>query len=203
VDHVIVGVADLDAGMQQLADITGVRPQFGGAHPGAGTRNALLSLGAATYLELYAPNPAEPVDSADVRELKSLGRLKPIGWAVSPEKVETVRAMMANAGLPLSPPKAGSRKRPDGRVLHWETFGYETFDHQLAPFFIRWRDQTQHPGTTAPQGCKLTSIHLFDPAPTALIAALQPLRLAATVERARTSDLEVTLACPTGTVVLR
>jgi hypothetical protein len=203
VDHVIVGVADLDAGMQQLADLTGVRPELGGAHPGAGTRNALLSLGATTYLELYAPNPAEPVDSADVRELKSLGRLKPNGWAVSPENVEILRATMAKAGLPLSPPKAGSRKRPDGRVLHWETFGYETFDHQLAPFFIRWGDPTQHPGTTAPQGCKLTSLHLFDPKPRTLMAALRPLWLATTVERARVSNLEVTLACPTGSVVLR
>ncbi len=52
VDHIILGAANLEAGMAAFEKATGVMPVRGGAHPGRGTQNALVSLGDATYLEL-------------------------------------------------------------------------------------------------------------------------------------------------------
>jgi len=58
VDHVIVSIDSLERGMAMLEQRTGVAPMMGAVHPGRGTRNALLSLGPTTYLELLAPNQA-------------------------------------------------------------------------------------------------------------------------------------------------
>ena len=203
VDHVVVGVSDLERGMATLERLTGVRPIVGGAHPGQGTRNALLSLGDGTYLELYAPNPAEPIGSPEVRDLRALAGLKPVGWAIGPDDTEAVRSALAAQGFTVSAPEAGSRARPDGLLLKWQTFGFENFADPLAPFFISWKQPADlHPSRTSPGGCRLVAIRLHEPKPRRLADAIRALRLPITVAEASEQRMEVDLACRKGPVSL-
>ena len=202
VDHVIVGVSDLGQGMADIERLTGARPVIGGAHPGAGTQNALLSLGNGTYLEIYAPNPAERVDSSDVAELRALKGPTPIGWAASAPASARLRSALSRNGFELTAAEPGSRQKPDGEMLRWTTFGFTRFDHPLAPFFITWSDPAQHPSRTSPGGCTLRSLSIHDPDADQLRRAIEPLGVPVAISKAAQSRLSVRLRCPRGDVTI-
>src|SRR5580693_2141636 len=97
-DHILIGSPDLDAGIKYVEERTGVRAAFGGVHPGAGTRNALLSLGRNHYLEIIAPDPQQPA-SADARDLKSLEQPVLVGWAAHPGDIQEFAARLREKGI--------------------------------------------------------------------------------------------------------
>ena len=60
VDHLVVGTASLESGVEWLTDRLGVAPSGRGRHPRYGTHNALWNLDGGTYLELIAIDPEAP-----------------------------------------------------------------------------------------------------------------------------------------------
>ena len=202
IDHVIVGTSDLDLAVRQIAESTGVRPVFGGAHPGRGTRNALIALGDGTYLELLAPDPAQAVDNEELGELRALSRPTPVGWAVSADNEAAIRSALAGADVATSKSEGGSRVKPDGAVLRWTSFGYAAIEDSLAPFFIVWAKPASHPSRTSPTGCRLTGLRIEGPEADSLRRAITPLRLDVTVDRADRARMHLSLSCPKGAISL-
>ena len=153
-DHILVGSPDLDAGIKFVEERTGVRAAFGGVHPGAGTRNALLSLGTNRYLEIIAPDPQQPATD-DKRNLSSLEEPVLVGWAQHPGDIEAFAQRIKDEGVDIVGPQPGSRKRPDGRMLNWKTLALKDDAGGMFPFFIERGAGTMHPSIDAPQGCHL------------------------------------------------
>lgn len=198
IDHVIVGIADLDEGIRRMTELTGVTAERGGQHPGRGTQNALLSLGAPTYLEIIAPveGPAPQMEF-----LSGLKELAPVGWAIGTKNLDATRSRLEAAGFRVSPPREGSRVRPDGQRLEWRTAGIEG-PPGLTPFLIEWGPTTLQPATTSPGGCTLESMEIRMPQSESLARLVAELRLGAVVREATEQKMTLTLACPAGRVTL-
>jgi hypothetical protein len=198
IDHVIVGIADLEEGIRRFAELTGVTAERGGQHPGRGTQNALLSLGSPSYLEIISPVGGPP---PGMEALSGLKELAPIGWAIGTRDLDATKARLEAAGFKVSPPRPGSRVRPDGQRLEWRTAGLD-IPGELTPFLIEWGAQTPHPSTTSPTGCTLESMEIHSPQAESLGKLVAELRLGAMVRKATDQDLILTLVCPSGQVKL-
>ena len=137
-DHVILGCNDLDAGVEFVYQHTGIRAAAGGVHPGAGTKNALLSLGELRYLEIIAPDPLQS-SSTDPRHVSDLKSPALVGWAIHRNDVEGFASVLTNSGVESVGPKPGSRARPDGSTLTWKSLTLKDDNNGVLPFFHKYR----------------------------------------------------------------
>lgn len=199
IDHVLLGIGDLQQGIDELEKKTGVRAVFGGAHPGRGTQNALIALGGDQYLEILAPNPAE-AGNPDAAELQALRTLTPIGWAARSADLAALRRRLEGQGIAVEAVRPGGRNLPDGSRLSWQTLGFAPPASPLLPFFIEWGQGSAHPSTTSPAGCRLAGFALEDPAPEAVRRTLRAAGLGVEVREGKESRLHLSLICPQGTV---
>jgi Glyoxalase-like domain len=199
VDHVILGIDDLQKGIEELERRTGARAAFGGAHPGRGTQNALLSLGGNHYLEILAPNPEEK-GNPEAEELHGLTALTPVGWAVHTRDMAALQQTLRSHGVQTGEIRPGARNRPDGTRLAWKTLDYTSPSSPLLPFFIEWDPASAHPSTTSPQGCRLTGLILEDPKPATVRDALLAADVGVEVRQGGEPRIHIALACPKGAV---
>lgn len=189
-DHILLGVRDLDEGISFVEKKSGVRAIVGGSHPGAGTRNALISLGTERYLEIIAPDPQQTsAPNALHTGLAELRAPKLVGWAIHTHDIAGVTANLRKAAIVFDGLLDGSRKRPDGLLLHWKTLRFkDDRDHSL-PFFIEWGNDTPHPSVGAPGGCRLSSFSVISPNSADLRQLLQQAGIGVTVESGRAPGL--------------
>jgi len=148
-DHVILGIDDLDRGIGWMEEHAGVRPVFGGVHPGRGTRNALLSLGPRRYLEIMAPDPQQASQNW-YEEVRTLREPRLVGWVAHTDDIAALARKAFAAGFAIEGPKDGSRTRPDGKTLRWKSFRLKDDRGGLLPFFIEWSSESVHPASDAP-----------------------------------------------------
>jgi hypothetical protein len=205
-DHLLLGCSDLDQGIAFVDQHTGVRPAMGGVHPGRGTRNALLSLGPLHYLEVIAPDPAQtqiPTTRAELPAmLKQLPKPRLVDWAVHTSDIAGVAERLRKNGIAFRGPTPGSRARPDGKMLHWQTLSLDNDRDGLLPFFIQWGADTGHPSVDAPSGCTLESFVIVSPETVAVAAEFQKLGISVDVTLGKAAHLQAKIVGPKGTLTL-
>jgi Glyoxalase-like domain len=199
-DHILLGCNDLDRGIAFVEEHTGVRAAFGGVHPGRGTRNALLSLGKRHYLEIIAPDPQQ-AGAPDTRNLQELVEPRLVGWAANPGDINQFAVHLHSAGIDFEGPTPGSRKRPDGRILQWNTVALENDRQGVLPFFIEWSAGTIHPSIDAPSGCKIEGFTISSPNQVDVQGLCSVLKLDVDVEHAEKSQLSARISGLNGHMV--
>jgi hypothetical protein len=200
-DHVLLGCNDLEAGIAEVYQRTGVKAAAGGVHPGAGTKNALLSLGPKRYLEVIAPDPLQPA-SSDPRLLARLKHPALVGWAAHRHDLNEFAVLLRGAGIECVGPNPGSRARPDGTTLKWKTLALKDDHDGVLPFFIEWDSHSLHPSVDAPEGCRLTDFRIDTPDPSGLKVLADKLQLDVQIRQSDKPRLAATIVGPKGTMTL-
>ncbi|HEY5618458.1 MAG TPA: VOC family protein [Vicinamibacterales bacterium] len=204
VDHLVYATPELQLGIERIEKALGLRATPGGQHLGRGTRNALVSLGPGTYLEIIGPDPEQP-SPAQPRPfgIDDLNEPRLVTWAAKGRNLERFASDARRDGVKLGEVMPGSRRRADGVVLSWRYTDPRTVVADgVVPFFIDW-GQTPHPASTATPGASLIGLRAEHPDPEPVQKALSRLGLDIRVQRGPRAALIATVSSPRGRVELR
>jgi Glyoxalase-like domain len=146
-DHVSVCGSNLDS-LRQAFTEAGMTPDLGGAHGNGITQMAIIGFDDGTYIELIAPIKPGATAGSDWAKFMSDDAVT-CAWAVGTNVLLQEVDRLKKAGIPVTAPERGSRKRPDGMSVEWMTaqVGSGTPGSML-PFIIEdetprpWRVQT-------------------------------------------------------------
>jgi hypothetical protein len=220
IDHLLFGASDLESGVGEIERLTGVRPVYGGQHPGLGTHNALLSLGERTYLEVIAPDPSQ----ADVHVplpfgIGDLQAPRLVAWAVAPDDIDEAARAARSAGVEVGEVSEHTRTTPGGGEVRWRmavvgdpvgdppgTSGDRAADATggtsapVVPFLIHW-GTGPHPAARAPLGVRLLRFSVSSPEQGQLERTLRALGVGVDVRPADQPALHAVLAAPSGTEI--
>jgi len=204
IDHLVYAAPDLNTGIEAIEKLTGVRATPGGQHPGRGTRNALIALGPASYLEIIGPDPEQPTPpnprpfGIDGLKAPRLAR-----WVVKGQNLEQLAAEASRKGIQLGEVTSGKRQRPDGVLLTWRyTDPRVDLADGLVPFFIDW-GESPHPAATAAKGLTLIALRAEHPDAARVRKILTQLGLDLPARTGPAPALIATIDSPRGRVELR
>lgn len=121
-DHVGICGYDLES-LQAAFGAIHLQAEYGGAHVTGGTHNALLGFDDGSYLELIALRKAGSATGDEAHRWKNLkpGMSRACFWAIHTDNLQALVDSFHRAKLEISDPRPGSRKKPDGTVLQWQT----------------------------------------------------------------------------------
>ncbi|MBQ2648544.1 VOC family protein [Achromobacter dolens] len=164
-DHLVVAAADLDSGTRHVADLLGIAPTGGGAHPRMGTHNRVLGMAGGLYLEVIAIDPDAPapqrprwfgLDQPAMRARLAEGPFL-AHWAArveAPADLSAWQARHPDRIAPAIPMTRGDLRwrltvPDDGSLPAWREAGATAGDG-LLPTLIQW-DVDAYPGVSLPR----------------------------------------------------
>ena len=199
IDHFMYAVPSLDEGMSWAENTFGTEAAYGGEHVGLGTRNALMSLGN-TYLEIIAPDPAQPLEGTFGEALAGLSKGGLVTWCAEDTLTEVANSLSA-LDVSTSGPNRTRRQTTDGGIMEWELlFPSKSPFRGCMPFFIDWLD-CDNPKDTNPVAGQFQSLSISNPSADNLQKILNSIGLKVPVISGEPS-LSISITGTSGEVIL-
>jgi hypothetical protein len=122
VDHASICGSDLDALRASFTSLC-LTPEYGGPHGNGVTQMALIGFDDGSYLELIAPvkKDAPKIASASDWGNFIVADAGPCAWAVGSTDLTADVDRVKKNGISIKGPNNGSRKKPDGTTIEWQT----------------------------------------------------------------------------------
>lgn len=122
IDHITSCGSSLDE-LQKAFSNAGLTTEYGGAHANGVTHMAFLGFDDGSYLELIAPmkraDNASGVMSGWVELMRADAGA--CAWAVRTPSIQAEVDRLKAAGIVVTAPEPGGRKKADGTTIHWRT----------------------------------------------------------------------------------
>lgn len=134
-DHIILGVHDLEEATSIFRERLGLVASGGGTHPTGGTANRIIVIGD-TYIELIAVrNSSEAAQSMLKRLERGEGYLN---FALASNDIQSDSEAIARRGISIVGPRKGSLTSAERRSRSWSRTNIERSDlAQRYPFLIQ------------------------------------------------------------------
>ena len=206
IDHLVIGAADIDQGVEYVRDALGVDMPLGGVHQKMGTHNHLMQLGDGMFLEIIAIHPEmEPPDrprwfgldeSLIRRQIEAEPTL--LTWVVNTDNLKKLKESATFS--------FGEIERISRGELNWY-FGLPRDGRLLAggmlPYAIEWLTDRHPSENMADLGCRLIGLDIHHPYAPWLEAALESIGAADLVNvnalpRDDTPYLKACISTPNG-----
>jgi hypothetical protein len=203
-DHIMWGTDDLESGSRRFEKLTGVTPRYGGAHASGLTHNALVSLGAHSYLEILAPTgPPTANEDAWSRLARTARDPRILTYCLRSSLPLSELAQIAEGlGAPRVQVLGNGRVTPEGVRLNWQWLAPTFTQFGLAfPFFIDWLD-SPHPSAGAPGSIELRRFAVGHPRADELRQILSKLGAPINTYTAPDAEFQLQLDTPSGPVSL-
>src|SRR5262249_23693346 len=143
-----------------------------------------------------------PQSTVERLKLRELTELRLVTWAVHLGSAAALAGKLKRAGGAAGGPAPGSRKRPDGRLLQWQTGNLAGGGGGLVPFFIEWGAESVHPSVDAPKGCMIEKFWVESPKAEELAKRFAVIGVAVDVKQGDKARLRARISGPKGKLEL-
>lgn len=203
IDHLVYATSDVDATVVELSRRLGVEAAAGGRHLGFGTRNALLSLGPTSYLEIIGPDEGQHRPTKGYwYGVENIAIPRLVTWTVQVEHLERIAAHAHGAGYNPGDVHKVFRELPDGSKLSWRLTWPTGAGEGLVPNLIEWDEGCPHPAATSPSGVELVQLRGYHPVPESVQPMLDALGAELEMRVADVPKLVAILDSPYGPIEL-
>jgi len=202
IDHLVYSVLDLGKAISDFERLTGIRPTFGGYHTTRGTKNAIVNLGNACYLELLAIDE-ENKDIAAPRWMgvDFISKAQMTRFALKSDDLDSDSAILRKYNPQMGEINGGQRQMSNGKMLTWEMIlplAAPAVD--IVPFMTDWRKSDVHPTDNMKEQCIFIGFKFIHPNPEKMMNLLSELGMNTKVERGEEIEIKAIIKSPKGII---